>query len=995
MSLASVLKTPPVVWLAPKSGVQFVDFGFRLAGARDLPSNWSFADEGAMEAPQIVARANEEPVGRVSYDVDWKRVSETFDGVWVPLPFFRRESGGAHERGPVNWARGYIVALDQPDEDGFDHRLVLAFDTNLAPELPGQSYLAPTSEDSQRGAEFTLAASPDELGWFATQSWVRDWCRRAFIEMILAEERKRSSAEPDVNDAMLAERMEGPREDVARYMALIDMIHQLRILPGIRFIDRVTMPPPVPIDVDLVLDLGNSRTCGLLIETHPDEQSADVAQAVKLNLRDLGRPEFVYTDPFDSRIEFNRASFGWDDLSFLSGRSDAFSWPTVVRVGVEAARLSASRRGSGGATGMSSPKRYLWDLDARRDGWRFNTPGSRDQAGYATGTEFTTLVNDAGEPLHTIPAEVPATDDRSFPAMRALYARSHLMSFALAEIFLQALSMMNSPVHRLRRRSADLPRRLGQIIMTMPIGMPLAERQIMIQRAEAARDLIYLCLGLAEVDPEAEAGERVRPTTPDIPLPKIVAKWDEASATQAAFLYSQIAVGYSGDARAYFSRARLPVNSDGREEGEEFRLATLDIGGGTTDLVITSYRVEGQGGNVTLFPKPILREGISTAGDDIVRQVVVEHVLEPIEAAMIDAGLGERADFVMDRLFGGDRGELGIEEQLRRQKFTAHIGYPLALKLIAAYEGWNRLTGDDRAEPLSIEDAIGGELNTELVDEIDAEIYKHGGTNLSLRQIRFPVNLREIDRTARSVMADVLGAFAELVFRARVDLLILSGRPSRMPVIFDVLAETCALPPNRILPLHQFRVGQWYPFRDFEAKIADPKTTAAVGAMICMLGGGRLRNFNYRSDDLKPYSTARYFGKLDDDNRLSAQNVYFSDLDLDNPDYELPNTPLEFHGPMSLGTRQFAADWWPGTRLYSIGYASPDAASRLNTRTPLRVELGRASGRDNRGVVDAFTVLRVEDAEGRRVDTNDLRLRLQTIDQSEGFWLDTGVLLNK
>ena len=165
--------------------------------------------------------------------------------------------------------------------------------------------------------------------------------------------------------------------------------------------------------------------------------------------------------------------------------------------------------------------------------------------------------------------------------------------------------------------------------------------------------------------------------------------------------------------------------------------------------------------------------------------------------------------------------------------------------------------------------------------------------------------------------------------------------------------------------------------------------------MICMLGGGRLKNFNYRSDDLKPYSTARYFGKLDDDNRLSAQNVYFSDLDLDNPDYELPNTPLEFHGPMSLGTRQFAADWWPGTRLYSIGYASPDAASRLNTRTPLRVELGRASGRDNRGVVDAFTVLRVEDAEGRRVNTKDLRLRLQTIDQSEGFWLDTGVLLNK
>jgi hypothetical protein len=995
MALASVLKSPPVVWLAPKSGVQFVDFGFQLAGARNLPGSWSFSDERNMDAPQIVARADEEPVGHVSYEVDWKRVTETFDRVWVPLPFFRRESGGLHERGPVNWARGYIAVLDQPDENGFDHRLVLAFDTDLASEMPGQSYLAPTREDSQRGAEFTLAAAREELGWFAMQSWVRDWCRAAFIEMILAEERARSNAEPDVNDEMLTERMEGPSEDVARYMALIDMINQLRILPGIRFIDRVTAPLPTPIDVDMVLDLGNSRTCGLLIETHPDELSADIAQAVKLNLRDLSRPEYVYTDPFDSRIEFNRASFGWEDLSFLSGRSDAFSWPTVARVGVEATHLSASRRGSEGETGMSSPKRYLWDLDARRDGWRFNTPKSPDQAGYATGAEFTTLVNDAGEPLHTIPPAASLTDDRSFPAMRALYARSHLMSFALAEIFLQALCMMNSPAHRLRRRSADLPRRLSRIIMTMPTGMPLAERQILIKRAEAARDLIYICMGLAEVDPDSSAEERIRPTASDVPLPKIVVRWDEASATQAAFLYSQIAVAYSGDARAYFSQACLPMNRDGRDEGEEFRLATLDIGGGTSDLVITSYRVEGQGGNVTLFPKPLLREGISLAGDDIVRQVVVEHVLGPIETALKDAGLGERADFVMDRLFGANRGEMDIGEQLRRQKFAVHIGYPLALQLIASYEGWDRLTGDDGAEPLTIDGAIDSGLNTALIDEIDDEIRKHGALDLSLRDIRFPINLREIDRTVRSVMTDVLTAFSELVFRSKADLLILSGRPSRMPAIFDVLAESCALPPNRILPLHQFRVGQWYPFRDFEAKIADPKTTAAVGAMICMLGEGRLRNFNYRSDHLTPYSTARYFGKLDHDNRLSAQNVFYSDLDLDNPDYELPTTPLEFRGPMSLGTRQFSSDWWPGTRLYSIDYASPEVANRLNSRTPLKVELSRATGRGNRGVVDAFTVRRVEDTEGRTVASRELRLWLQTIDEVDGFWLDTGVLLNR
>jgi len=130
----------------------------------------------------------------------------------------------------------------------------------------------------------------------------------------------------------------------------------------------------MPIDVDIVIDLGNSRTCGLLIEAQPDQLGADITQAVKLQLRDLSRPELVYSDPFDSRLEFSRASFGRDHLSLRSGRAEAFAWPTIVRVGPEATRLASLRRGSEGATGLSGPKRYLWDDDARRDSRRFNRP---------------------------------------------------------------------------------------------------------------------------------------------------------------------------------------------------------------------------------------------------------------------------------------------------------------------------------------------------------------------------------------------------------------------------------------------------------------------------------------------------------------------------------------------------------------------------------------------------------------------------------------------
>ncbi|MGB1026910.1 MAG: virulence factor SrfB, partial [Rhodospirillaceae bacterium] len=622
---------------------------------------------------------------------------------------------------------------------------------------------------------------------------------------------------------------------------------------------------------------------------------------------------------------------------------------------------------------MSSPKRYLWDDTQRQDGWRFNNPDARDQAVYATGAEFTTLVNDRGEPLHLLPREEEGVmDDRHFPAMRALYARTHLMTFALSEVFLQAMGMMNAPFHRLRRRNAELPRRLRRIVMTMPTGMPLAERQRLVKRAEAARDLVYLCAGLAEPETDPDALQALRPVNSDQPLPEIRIEWDEASATQAAFLYSRIAEAHGGDAQAYFQAMRSPLRSgsgpgSGAKEG--LRIATLDVGGGTTDLAITAYHGEGQGAHVTLFPDPILREGISLAGDDILQQVIVEHVLDPLRAALRAEGFGDRADVIIDQLFGGDRGDMSVAEQMRRQRFTLQIGTPLALAMVAVYEQWDRLDGGPEPFGVTIEEALRGTQDNALIAELEAEISKlGGGLTFDLKAVRFPVHAPDLDRTARSVMGDVLKAFAELVRRHQVDLLILSGRPSRMPAIFDVIAESCALPPNRILPLHRFRVGTWYPFRDFEARIADPKTTAAVGAMVCLLGGsGRLRNFNYRSEKLSVSSTARYFGKLDQDNRLKADNVFYAEMNLDNPDYELPGTAFEFRGPMYLGTRQFKADWWPGTRLYALDYASAEAAAQLTGRTPLKIELKRASGREAKGVPDIFAISRIEDAEGRTV----------------------------
>ena len=61
-------------------------------------------------------------------------------------------------------------------------------------------------------------------------------------------------------------------------------------------------PANKPVLVDFVLDVGNSRTCGILIESYPNERSIDLNNSLVLQLRDLSRPEFTYNEPFESQV---------------------------------------------------------------------------------------------------------------------------------------------------------------------------------------------------------------------------------------------------------------------------------------------------------------------------------------------------------------------------------------------------------------------------------------------------------------------------------------------------------------------------------------------------------------------------------------------------------------------------------------------------------------------------------------------------------------------
>src|SRR5205085_756690 len=111
----------------------------------------------------------------------------------------------------------------------------------------------------------------------------------------------------------------------------------------IRFLNTLSATPRHPIDVDLVLDIGNSRTCGVLIETGTSEE-LDFKNASILELRDISRPEFAYQQPFRSHLEFAPAEFGSAFHARAGG--GGFNWPSLVRVGPEALRLFEKSNGA-------------------------------------------------------------------------------------------------------------------------------------------------------------------------------------------------------------------------------------------------------------------------------------------------------------------------------------------------------------------------------------------------------------------------------------------------------------------------------------------------------------------------------------------------------------------------------------------------------------------------------------------------------------------------
>ena len=996
--LVKLIRFEDEATLIMRSGVQFMDFGLSLDPRKEEPGQFARRADGSAGLIRLEHNAASDRYLHPNTHVATAPVTDLetplaesldlFADIWLPVPFLRQKAG-AFVQGPRNWARARIVPLAavEDGENGHSHRIVMAFDTAIVDaEVAGTAYLGPTKADVDGGAKFALSWKGEDMGWFLDQPWIEGWLKKLFADALA---RRRFAS--DEIAAAVAE-----RRHFAHYLNLLWLLGVKVKPPRLKLLSNSPDDVHKPIQVDMVLDVGNSRTCGILVEDHPQEGNG-LSTRYELELRDLSLPHRVYAEPFESRVEFAEATFGKVDFSCLSGRNDAFLWPTIARVGAEAARLAGRRRGTEGATGLSSPKRYLWDEKRFEPGWRFNDSFNKAETEpLATASPFGDLIDETGEALFTLPPE------RQIQVFMPHYARSSLMTFMLAEILVQALNQINSPSQRMKLSHANLPRQLRSVILTVPPSMPLPERQIFEERMRQAIGLVWKAFGWHPADLGIEAEDERRAAWP--PLPTYHARWDEATCAQAVYLFSETINRFGGRADEFFRVFRRKRDDDAERK---LRVASIDVGGGTTDLVICDYHLdEGRGGNVSIQPDQVFRDGFKVAGDDIVHDVISKLVVPRLRAALIEHGLAD-PDPVLSTLIGSEPGI--VQDMVLRQQLTLQVLYPLGLALLKAYERYVPLAGADTVtmtfgEALAGRDAPSPDVLAYFVAGV-RRATPAAAQDFDLLEVRLSFDMNALHALFINDKMEIgrpIRALCEIVYLYDCDVLLLSGRPSCLPGVQALFRGLLALPPDRVVALHDYRAGNWYPFHR-GGRIDDPKTTAAVGAMLCVLGQGRIPNFFFRANAFRSYSTVRQIGLMDQTMTIKDADVYYCDVDFDNPKYTFPDeVSFEVRGRMILGFRQLNAARWGASPLYMIEFAG---GANNSARKALYGDNGQSAvlsvklGRKTRGKVDhpVLTEVTVVGGGAAAVSRSALSISLFTLPTfgagEQSHWLDTGSII--
>ncbi|HDP9683607.1 TPA: virulence factor SrfB, partial [Salmonella enterica] len=542
------------------------------------------------------------------------------------------------------------------------------------------------------------------------------------------------------------------------------------------------------------------------------------------------------------------------------------------------------------------------------------------------------------------------------------------------------------------------PRQLRTLILTLPSAMPKQEREIFRQRMFEALALVWKAMGWHPQDEDFTTPKQREKSV--VPVPEIQMEWDEASCGQLVWLYNEAISHYAGRTESFFNALARPDRQPepGLVPGRALRVASIDIGGGTTDMAIVHYQLDdGVGANVKITPHLLFREGFKVAGDDLLLDIIQRCVLPSLQTALQRAGVTDAAA-LLATLFG-DSGRIDTQAILRQQT-ALQLFMPLGHAVLSAWEQ------SDINDPFAGLHATFGDLlirrpTSNVMNYIQQAIdhaLPSGSPTFDIFNVPLQIQFSQLQEAllaGQFTLTTPLHAVCEAISHYHCDILLVTGRPTCLPGVQALIRHLQPVPVNRIVWMDKYQVHEWYPFSQ-QGRIGNPKSTAAVGAMLCSLALDlRLPRFNFKAADIGAYSTVRYLGVLDNTvNTLRDENIWYHEIDLDKPGATL-DARLHFplRGNVTLGFRQLANSRWPATPLYCLSINSAELAKTIAGDGVLNVRLKlRGSSKDS--APESFILSDAWLQDGTPVAADALTLKLNTLadrrHSGSHYWIDSG-----
>jgi hypothetical protein len=913
---------------------------------------------------------------------------EKYENTWFPMPFFLIK-GKKSEFGPTNWCRFKLIPVEITDKSK-KYDLLVAFDTrtlyeNSSYEEEDLNETPVFTNEYDKSKEYVLCNNEYKLVGYCSEAFNCEWIDKYLLKHFHNIE--------DINDY----RGQKPKLNyLSQYICLINYIQQLDILPRVTLFSNKNVAHG---NVDLVVDIGNSRTCAVLFD------EGNFKKASPLELQDFTEPILngnlnKHKESFDMRLAFREADFGG---KFGLLNSKQFVFPSMIRLGKEANKLihKATNMNTGveKTSTFSSPKRFLWDSIPQKQEWEFvQFEGEKAKPIYIEG--ISEQINSDGS-LNTT----------GTGGIINHYSRKALMTFAFLEILAQAKMQINSYEQRSHWGNESMPRRIDRIIVTCPTAMSRVEQIALRKCAEDAAIMLerfYKEEYYTEIDQKKVRSEvKVIPSSTNLTRRGEISEWiyDEATAAQFVFVYAEIGERYLKKVKDYFDFYGKVRNDLEDYKKKSLTIGSVDFGAGTTDVMIASYKYEDSAGQCSLTPVPLFWESFYKAGDDLVKELIQQLVIEgkysPIEKKMRSLGLSENVIIEKNNdFFGGDTGMSFKNKQLRAD-FNLQVSVPL-VSLFLEFVKQNKT----ESQILKYSDIFKDDLPPKNVLH---HFNQHFG--FEFESLEWFYEPKVVSSIIEKTFDSLIGKISSLFSYYDCDIVLISGRPASLKPLTDVFLKYYAISPNRIKTMNDYRVGKWYPedkrykFIDGNGKFINPKSIITTGAMIGHIAENEgINGFKFDLKELKDklVSKTNYFGKLN--NQFEYLETFIS------PENNR-NTIDVFTLPLRIGVRQIDVSAYPNRPFYTLDFNEFKLEDRVKGRLidendfnalqvgikaekdkilrnmPLKITINREINED----IELLRMEEISDKDGNSINVNFFNLQVQSMTEVDDFWLDSGI----